>query len=276
VLYAFVVTLREGLEAALIIGILLAYLHRVGYTAGTRSVWAGTLAAIGLSLLGGLVIHLLAGELSGELLDLFEGGTMLLAVAILTYMILWMQRQARYLKAELQHRVDRALASGSQVALAAVAFTVVGREGIETALFLVAGSLQAGSGLAYALAGLAGGGVAALLGYLLYRGSLKLNLRLFFNVTGVLLIVFAAGLLANGVKELQEVGVVPGIIRHVWDTYDLLQDNSEIGRLLATLFGYDASPSLTQVVAYFGYLAGLLAIYLRGMMPAARPARSGA
>lgn len=272
--YAFVVTLREGLEAALILGILLAYLHRLGRREGTRPIWAGTGAALAVSLIGGLLLHSLAGELSGKVLELFEGLTMLLAVAILTYMILWMQRQARRLKAELHERVDQALATGSRVALAALAFTVVGREGLETALFLVAGSLKAESGLAYALAGMAGGVIAAFLGYLLYQGTLRLNLQLFFTVTGVLLIVFAAGLLSNGLKELQEAGIAPALIPHVWDTYDILQDNTVVGRLLSTLFGYDPSPSLLQVLAYVTYLAGFLTYYLKGMTLRPRPARS--
>ncbi len=274
--YAFVVTLREGLEAALILGILLAYLHKLGRHEGRGPIWAGTGAALAISLLGGLLLYGLAGELSGKLLELFEGLTMLLAVAILTAMILWMQRQARRLKAELHERVDQALATGSRVALAALAFTVVGREGIETALFLVAGSLKAESGLAYALAGIAGGAIAAFLGYLLYQGTLRLNLRVFFTVTGALLILFAAGLLSNGLKELQEAGAVPALIPHVWDTYDLLQDNTEAGRLLATLFGYDPSPSLLQVLVYGAYLAGFLTYYLQGITLRPRSARSRA
>ncbi|MER3406270.1 MAG: hypothetical protein C4289_14830 [Chloroflexota bacterium] len=271
-LYAFVVTLREGLEAALILGILLAYLQKLGRREGARPIWAGTLAALAVSLLGGLLLHGLAGELSGKLLDLFEGLTMLVAVAILSYMILWMQRQARHLQVELHQRVDQALAAGSRVALAVVAFTVVGREGIETALFLVAGSLKSESGLFYALAGIAGAVIAVLLGYLLYQGTVRLNLRVFFTVTGVLLIVFAAGLLSNGLKELQEVGAVPTLIPHVWDTYDLLQDNTEAGRLLAALFGYDASPSLLQVLTYVAYLASFLTYYLQDII--GRPRRA--
>ena len=273
-LYAFVVTLREGLEAALILGMLLAYLTKLNHRHAAAPIWAGTAAALGLSLLGALGVHLVVGEVRGQVLDLIEGLTMLAAVGILSYMVLWMQRQARHLKAELHTRVDQALATGSRLALAAMAFTVVGREGLETALFLIAGSLQAGSGLAYVAAGAGGGLVATLLGYLLYRGSLRLNLRLFFRVTGVLLIVFAAGMLANGLKELHEVGMVPPVVPHVWDTYELLQDNTAVGRLLAALFGYDASPSLVQVAAYVAYLAGFLVYYLWKLPSGSRPSAS--
>src|SRR5919108_1980183 len=149
VLYAFVVTLREGLEAALILGILLAYLTKLHHRHAAAPIWAGTAAALGLSLLGALGVHLVVGEVRGQVLDLIEGLTMLAAVGILSYMVLWMQRQARHLKAELHSRVDQALATGSRLALAALAFTVVGREGLETAVFLIAGSLQAESGVAY-------------------------------------------------------------------------------------------------------------------------------
>ncbi len=263
-LYAFIVTLREGLEAALIIGILLAYLSKSGRSEGKRAVWLGTAGALGASLLGGLALYGWAGGLSGRALEAFEGVTMLIAAVILTGMIITMQRHARNLKGNLQARVDRALEGSSRWGLAFLAFTVIAREGIETVLFLAGGAAQAESGLLYALAGAGGAVVSALIGWGLYRGSLRMNLRTFFTVSGMLLILFAAGLLSNGFKELHEARWVPKLVDHVWDTYDYLSDTTTGGRLLAALLGYDASPSLVQVLSYFGYLVAAGMLYLRG------------
>lgn len=267
--YAFLVTLREGLEAALIIGILLAYLEKSGRADGKRAVWSGTAAAAAFSLLGGLALNRFSESLTGKALEAFEGVTMLAAAAILSGMILAMQRHARSLKGELQGQVDRTHASGSRWGLVALACTVVGREGIETVLFLAGGAARAESSLTYALAGVAGGAVAGILGWGLYRGSLKLDLRKFFTASGLLLILFAAGLLANGFKELHEARWVPRIVAHVWDTYDYLSDTTTGGRLLAALFGYDASPSLVQVAAYFSYLAVVGGLFVSGLKPPA-------
>lgn len=263
--YASVVTLREGLEAALIIGILLAYLDKSRNPARKRSIWAGTFAALAVSLLGGLLLYRFEAGLSGKALEAFEGVTMLLAAAILSGMIITMQRTASSLKGELTSKLSQAAASGSDWGLAALAFTVVGREGIETVLFLVGGASSAESGTLYLLSGAAGGAVAAVIGWGLYRGSLRLNLRRFFTVSGLLLIVLAAGLVANGIKELHEAGWIPPVIAHIWDTYHLLSDTTVFGKLLSALTGYDSSPSLMQVVGYGGYLLLAGGIFVRGL-----------
>lgn len=259
--YAFIVTLREGLEAALIIGILLAYLTKSGRADGKRAVWLGTAAAFAASLLGGLLLESWAGGLSGKALEAYEGVTMLVAAVILTGMVISMQRHAANIKGELQTRLD---AAGSQWGVGALAFTVVAREGIETVLFLAGGAAQADSGLLFAMTGGAGLAIAALAGWAMFRGSVRLNLRTFFTVSGVLLILLAAGLLSNGFKELHEANWVPKVIPHMWDTYGLLSDTTASGKLLSALLGYDASPSLVQAVGYFGYLAAAGFLYLRG------------
>lgn len=269
-LYAFIVTLREGLEAALIIGILLAYLTRSGRPEGKRAVWIGTAGAFGVSLLGGLALQGWAGGLSGKALEAYEGVTMLVAAVILTGMIISMQRHAASIKGELQARVDRAMENGALWGVGALAFTVVAREGIETVLFLAGGAAQADSGLLYALAGAAGLTVAGAGGWAMFRGSVRMNLRSFFAVSGALLILFAAGLLSNGLKDLHEAQWVPRIVPHVWDTYELLSDTTTGGKLLSAVLGYDASPSLVQAVGYFGYLAAAGALYLRGRRPPAQ------
>jgi len=258
--YPFVVSVREGLEAALIIGIMLAYLDKMRRR-GAGYIWAGSVSALALSLAAGVGIYLTAGRLSGKALDIFEGAAMLLAVGVLTAMIFWMRSQAAGLKGNLQHQVEKALARDMGWSLALLAFTVVIREGIETVLFLVAGVFNAGQPLAYAAGGLLGLGLAALLGYSIYRGAGVLPLRSFFNVTSVLLVFLSAGMLMNALTEFHEVGLVPPLIGHVWDTYAILADSAGPGQFLSALFGYTAAPSLTQVLAYTLYLAGALGYY---------------
>lgn len=266
--YALLITLREGLEAALIIGIVLAYLNRIGRRRWARPVWAGTAAALLTTLAAGLAVAATAAQLSGKGLKIFEGSGMFLAAGVLTYMVVWMHRQAGGVAAHLKKRVDTALRHGSSFALAALAFTVIIREGVETVLFLQAGAATTPSPASYWTGAITGLGLAALLGIIIYSGSVRLPLRAFFNVTGVVLILFAAGMLANGVKEFQEAGALSPLVPHIWDTYELLPDNSAGGRFLAAFLGYDSSPSLLQALAFFGYLALGLALYFRPVPPA--------
>ena len=205
---AFLITLREGIEAALLISIILAYLNAIGRRDRHGAVWAGVGGAVVLSLVVGGVIFAIAGGLSHTASEVFEGLTSYLAVAVLTWMIFWMRRNAIRIKGELQERVDLALASGSTLALGALAFLVVGREGLETALFLFSAfkaSAETPAGLTI-LGAVLGLGLAAGLGVLVYRGGLRLNLRTFFRVTGALILVVAASLLVYGTHELLEVG----------------------------------------------------------------------
>lgn len=255
------ITLREGLEAALIIGIVLAYLARTGNGHRSAPVWAGTAAAILVSVIAGVAIFLTVGELEGAAEQIFEGTAMLLAVAMLTYMVIWMKRQSSSIRGELQDKVQAALRSGSGLALAAMAFLVVVREGIETALFFFASS-RSGTAVESLLGGIAGLALATALGYAVYRGSHRLNLGTFFNATGVLLIVFAAGLLAHGIHEFEEAGVVPILIEHLWDVNWLLDEKSDLGRFLTALVGYNGNPSLLEVAGYVSYLALSLNRYL--------------
>lgn len=272
-IYAFVITLREGLEAALIIGILAAYLSKIGRPDGLRSLWAGTGLALALSVAAGLGLYFTVGKLSGAAMETFEGAAMLVAVGVLTYMLFWMGAHAKHMGAGLRRQVDQALSRGSRLALVLLAFSVVAREGLETVLFLAAGAMGSGGGASVVALGTLGLAAAAALGYLLYRGSVRLNLRRFFTSTGVLLILFAAGLLANAFKELHHAGLIPPVVPHVWDTNGLLSDTSTTGRMLAALFGYDSSPSLVQVAAYLGYLAVAGSLYLRANFssPGQRP-----
>jgi len=259
---SFLIMLREGLEAALIIGIILAYLAKTGHRSRSGSVWTGTLAAVLMSVLAGGLIFMTAGSIEGRAEELFEGIAMLTAAAVLTYMIFWMRRQAINIRAHLQAQVNTALESRSVLALGLLAFVAVGREGIETALFMFAAA-QAASPYATTLGGLLGLGAAAVLGYLLYRGTYRMNLRAFFNVTSILLLLFAAGLLAHGIHEFHEAAVIPAVIEHVWDINPVLNEASTLGSFLKALFGYNGDPSLIEVLAWVGYLVVVGGAYFR-------------
>ncbi len=257
---AALITLREGLEAALIVGIVLGYLRRIEHRSGRRYVWLGVFGASVISVAAAAVIQSIGLELDGRAEELFEGTTMILAVAVLTWMIFWMRYQGRLIKSSLEHDVQAAVDSGRNRGLVAVAFIAVLREGIETALFLSAATFaDGGQGtLAGAVGGLA---VALAIGYLVYATTTRLNVRVFFNVTSVLLLLFAAGLLAHGVHEFQEAGVLPTLNAELWDTNHLLNEQSPTGEFLKALFGYNGNPSFEEVAAYVIYwVAALLGL----------------
>ena len=205
---AGIVMLREGFEASLVVGIILAFLNRSGRREGFVAVWAGALSALVLSAGTAGLLFVVGAELEGRAEKLFEGGAMLFAAALLTWMIFWMRRQARTIKRELEDQVQHALATGSAFALALVAFVGVLREGVETALFLF-GTVEGSNKLLASTSATVGLAGAVLLGYAFYRGAAKLNLRRFFTVTSVLLLVFAGWLLAQGLHELAAAGVFP-------------------------------------------------------------------
>jgi high-affinity iron transporter len=256
---ALLIAFREGLEAALIVGIVLSYLKKMGYKrqalrrgSGQAAVWWGVASAVTVSIVAGLVLQALGIVFEGRGEELFEGITMLLAAGVLTWMIFWMQRQGRSIRAELEMDVRQAVIRGSRWALFALAFVAVVREGIETVLFLTAAAFSAtpaqtliGGGLGLAL--------AVVVGWLLFVVSVRLDVRAFFRVTSVLLILFAAGLVAHGVHELQEAGVLSVIVEHVWDINPILDENSTVGSILKALFGYNGNPSLLEVVSYAAY-----------------------
>jgi len=252
VLAATLIAFREGLEAALIVGIVIGYLVKIGQGSRVRVAWVGVGAAAALSVLIALGINAVGAELEGRAEQIFEGVTMFLAVAVLTWMIFWMRYQARFLKAALEKEVRTAALSGQTWALFGVTFLAVFREGVETALFLSASAFvgDGGGTLVGALLGLA---AAAGLGWLIYASTVRLNLRMFFNVTSVLLLFFAAGLLAHGVHEFQEAGLLPVTIEHVWDINHVLDEQSLLGEIMKALFGYNGNPSLLEVISYIAY-----------------------
>ena len=262
---AALLTTREGLEASLIVGIVLAYLAKTGNRRYFNVIWAGTAAAVALSVITGAALFFTVGELEGRSEQIFEGIAMLSAVAVLTWMIFWMRKQAANIKRELEAKLEGAIAAGSAVGLASVVFFAVLREGWETALFLFAIS-ESSSPLSTAVGAVVGLAISISLGVALYMGSRRLNLRQFFTVTGTLLIVFAAGLLAHGIHEFQEAGILPETIEHVWNTNGIISEDSTLGEFLTALLGYNGDPSLLEVVAWAAYLTAALWFFLRPLV----------
>lgn len=272
---AFLLMLREGVEGALVVAILLAYLRRIDRRRDFRWVWAGTLSAVGISLLAGVGAFMLLGGLEGRAEEIMEGTVALVAAGVLTWMIFWMAKQARLIRSRLEEKVDAALEAGSLFGLAGIAFVAVLREGIESALFLISTSVGSDSSAPRVLGGLAGVSAAIGICYLVYRGSQRVNLRVFFRTTGILIILFAAGLLAKGIHEFQEVALIGTINDHLWDVRDIgILDprTSLIADLLQGLFGWSPSPSFEMVLAYFAYLIPVGASFLRltAKLPSAR------
>lgn len=262
----FIIGLREGIEAALIVSILLAYLKKLGRTDGARLVWVGSIAAVAISAVVGTGIFLAEASFEGRAEEIFGGVATLSAVAVLTWMIFWMRRQSAHLRSELQDKVDSALLAGG-FALSAIAFFAVLREGIETALFLFAAAAgtatEQGSVSSQLLGALLGIFTAVVLGALIYRGGIRLNLRVFFRVTGLALVVIAAGLLAYGLHELQEAGLLPLLEATAFDLSATLADDTGLGAILRGLVGYHDSPSILEVLAWLGYLAVVGGSFLR-------------
>lgn len=274
--------LREGVEAALIVAIVLAYLARTGNGRHAGKVWLGTGLAVLVSVFVGGALFLTVGALQEPYEQLFEGSTMLLAAVVVTWMLFWMRRQSAGLKGELQAAVDRTLGEGTAVGLAVLAFTAVIREGVETALFLAGQATSlATSASSVAVGALLGLGVAVVLGWGFYRGSRAVDLRRFFRWTGIALVFIAAGLLSNAVHEFIEVAGIAGIplvgSQQAFDISAVLSHKAGIGQFLRAIFGYSATPEIMTVVVHLGYVVGVLWLYLRPLGPRVRPtARSSA
>ena len=264
---AFLIVLREGAEAALLIGLLFTGLRSLGRADQGRWVWGGVAGAVAASTAAGAALYATVGPLEGRAEAIVEGVVALLAVGVLTGMVLWMAARSGSVRSRLAGQVETALSNRGGWGLAIVAFAVVVREGLETALFLIA---AAGSGLSQLAGGLGGLGAAAAIGYLVYRGGRRFDVRLFFRVTGVLILLFAAGLLVKGIHEFHEAGLLPAVVDPIWALGFGDPESSLPGRVAAEVFGWTPAPSLLQVVAYWAYLipAGIAFAHL------ARPRQS--
>jgi high-affinity iron transporter len=262
--------LREGVEAALIVGIIASYLVKIGRADRLGSLWFGVITAILASAAVGAIAFVALGSLQGIAEQIIAGTTSLLAVVILTYMLFWMRKQAITLGADLRSGVDRAVASTSVLGLTLLAFTAVIREGFETALFLLGQTTAAaGEGLAVVLGAVVGLLIAAGIGVLIFRAGLRLNLSSFFNLTGAALVVIASGLLSYGVHEFIEVGLLPGLVTPIYDISAVLPHKEGIGQFLRAIVGYSSTPELTTLLAQGAYLIFGLFFYVRPVRRAA-------
>ena len=260
---AFFLMLREGLEAALIVGVISAYLVKIGRSDALPKIAVGVVAAVGLSIAAGAAVALTVGKLPVVVQETFEGLAAVAAVAVMTWMLFWMRRQGRAMKGELEADVQAALLAGSTGALVGLSFIAVIREGLETVLFLFAIGSNAKDVLPIFIASLAGLAVAVAIGWAIFRMGVRVDLRKFFTVTGIVLIFVSAGLCAFAVAEFTEAGLLPET-RVVFDLGAVLPETSLLGSLLAWLFGYRSAPTVLQLVAYVGYLVPVLVLFLAG------------
>lgn len=266
-LFSLLVTLREGIEIALVVTILLGYLRNIDQKRHFRQIWLGVGVAAALSVAFGAALEATSRELNGRVLEAFEGVTMLFAVSVLTWMVFWMKRQSAGISLDLRHRIDSALSGGSVAALALLAFSAVAREGIETTLFLFAGSANT-SGSQFVLGGVLGFGIAAAVGVVIYYGAARLPLQQFFLVSGVVVVILAAGLLANALSNLHAAAIIDDLGSRPWDTESMIPMTSTMGKFLHTVLGYDSAPAMAQIVLYWSYIVIILGAYF--IVPAGR------
>ena len=259
---SLLLSLREGLEAALIIGIVLGALHRTGRADLNRSVWAGVVSAATLSVLAAIALRAVDQEIEGRREQIFEAVTMLLAAGVLTWMIFWMRREARDMRIRLENNVNQLANVKGSGAIYFLAFIAILREGIELALYLTAASLTS-SATQILIGAVSGMLIAILAGYLIYTTALRLNLQRFFQATGVILILFAAGLIGHSVAEFNEAGIIPTLINPIWNLNPVLSDHSVVGTIMSTLFGYHGSPSLTEALGYAAYIVVILYFFVK-------------
>ena len=261
-LSTFLIALREGLEAALIVGILVAYIVKTDRRNLLGAIWAGVSTALIASFALGGFLSFTSAELSDRGEQFFAGTTSFLAVGLVTWMVFWMKRAARTLRDELHGKVDNALTAGP-IALAAAAFFAVAREGLETSLFVytnfrtVDTTPGATAGLILGLA------ASVILGCMIYKRSIKLNLSKFFTLTGVALIIVAAGVLSYGIHEYQELGWLPGENSFAWDISSWMAKDSIPGTLLGGTIGFDVNTSWVQLILWASYLGLVLRLYLK-------------
>jgi high-affinity iron transporter len=267
--------LREGLEAALVVVILIAFLVKTDRRWALKYVWLGVGVAVGLSILLGAVLTFGAQGLAHDTQELIGGIASIIAVAFVTGMVFWMRAASRTISGELKGRLDRALDLGP-LAVAAVGFVGVGREGLETAIFFFATTQAAGAGNVQPLLGwVLGLGAAVALGVLIYRGAVRINLAKFFRYTGILLIIVAAGILAYGIHDLQEAGVLPGDELKAFDISAVLPAGAWHAALLKGMFNITPVMSVLQVVAWVVYVGVVMTLFLRPVRRAGDVAPTG-
>lgn len=257
---SLVITFRETLEVALIVGIVFSYLRKTRQTLFNNVVYLGIGLGIVASIIGAWLFEILAGGFSGRAEQIFEGITMIIGALLLTTMILWMMKQ-KQIAAELENKVATELKEAHKFGLFFLVFISVLREGIETVIFLGAASfVSSDNNLIGAFIGIL---AAIVLGYVIFIGSKKINIKKFFNITSILLIFFAGGLVASSIHEFQEALIIPTVVEHIWDinpgpnsdgSIALLHEDGYIGSIFKGLFGYNGDPSLIEVIGYLSYM----------------------
>jgi high-affinity iron transporter len=283
VLPTFVIGLREGLEASLIVGIIAAFLIQRGERRALRSMWTGVALAVGLCIVVAIVLQVVGESLPFRQRERMEGVLALLAVAGVTYMVVWMRRHSRELKGQLESHAAHALLTGSVLALVGMAFFAVIREGLETAIFMLTVFENSTSPAATGIGAVLGVAVAVGLGYGIYRGGVRLNLSRFFRVTGFVLVLVAAGLLSSAVHSLAEAGDISALQSSAFDISWLIRPNSVQESLLTGMLGLRPIPKVAEVAAWLLYAIPMGAYVLwpqrprrTSPQPAPEPARSAA
>jgi high-affinity iron transporter len=265
----FLIMLREGIEAALITGIVASYLHRTGRAQWMPAVWLGVFLAIALALFVGAGIELASAEFPQKAQELFEAIVGLIAVGVLVSMVFWMRKAARSIKGELEHSIEEALAApgSSGWALIGMVFFAVAREALESVFFLLA-IFQQSEGPAAPLGALAGIICAAAVGYAIFVGGVRINLRLFFRWTGAFILIVAAGILSASIRSLHEAGLWNGLQQIPFDFNGVIPMSSLPGAVLTGLLNYQAQPTVGEMIAWFGFLIVTLYLFFRPEAPA--------
>lgn len=256
-IFPIIVTLREGVEIALILGIVLGYIAELGAAGLRKHVYLGFAAAVIVSLLVSIALNLLGVVFAGLIERLYEGVTSVFAAIVLITVVLWMHKKGPTIKHELEAKVDLAMEKGTTSTLAILSFVIVVREGIEIALFLQQSIIQTtvADTVLGALIGFTG---ALIVGLIILKTSARVSTKTFFRVTSIILIFIAAGLLAYGIHELQEAGIIPVVVEHLYDINFIMDENGPVGSILKALFGYNGNPSLIEVAVYLLFLTSSL------------------
>ncbi|MBH8577338.1 FTR1 family protein [Nostocaceae cyanobacterium CENA369] len=264
-LFPFLIMFREGVEAALVVGIIASYLKQTGRTHLMKSVWLGIVLATLVCLAVAIFLQISSQDFPQQEQELFAGVISFVAVGVLTWMVFWMRRAARSIKGELQSQIEAAIQSGDKwgIALVGMAFFAVLREGLETVVFLLA-TFQQNLGIQAPVGALFGYAAAVAVGVGIYQGGIRINLRRFFKWTGAFIILVAAGLLASGIRAFHEAGVWNALQTVVFDASRVLPNNGFIGSLLAGFFGYNDAPTVSEAIVYFGYLIPTMLLFLGG------------
>lgn len=262
VLASFLIFFRESLEASMICSIMLAYLKQIGRRDRFKDVWIGIWAAVVVAIVGGIMVFSTLRNYDGSHLQTkIEGATYFIACGVLTYMTFWMKKQGKNLKKELYAKMDTAMTTGSIFAIAFIAFITVGREGLETVVFMIAIAFNINP-IFLTIGAVIGILAGLVLSYVIYVLGRRIHLKHFFDVMGILLMLFAAGLLADGIEDFQQLGWLPG--EHaLWNTTSLLSEDSTFGDILHSFFGYADSPTALQVIVYVGFLVIVVWLFWR-------------